>query len=351
MNLQQQALVSVVIPVFNCEDRIVQCVNSVLNQTYRNIEVIIIDDGSTDKSSEILKKEISDKRIRFFSQENHGVSYTRNRGINLAKGKWVSFVDADDYIEKNTIEKMLPPPYDSSYSSIQENSSIREPDLIACGFRRLTESKEEFNNNCTGEKLLIQNIDALNLLMDTFSGRKSNGVYLGRVAFTLFRLELIKDIRFNEKLDSGEDTLFMIQCLKKCKLVLTISEPLYSWWTKPNSLSSSNSIESVFRFVESCRYLWPEMYGILNKNQQQTSFAYWIIDYFDRFLNRSAKFKLSYKEIKKLSNILFSNKEIIIFVFKQKINIRNFPSKLLLYCRSSAITFAVIKIITLFMRY
>ena len=110
MNLQQQALVSVVIPVFNCEDRIVQCVNSVLNQTYRNIEVIIIDDGSTDKSSEILKKEISDKRIRFFSQENHGVSYTRNRGINLAKGKWVSFVDADDYIEKNTIEKMLPPP-------------------------------------------------------------------------------------------------------------------------------------------------------------------------------------------------------------------------------------------------
>ena len=95
-------LITVIINVYNGEKYIQKCINSVLSQTYQNLEVLIIDDGSTDNTNYICKK-INDKRIRLITQKNHGLSYSRNAGIKNAKGKYIYFVDADDYIEKDTI--------------------------------------------------------------------------------------------------------------------------------------------------------------------------------------------------------------------------------------------------------
>lgn len=126
--MNQNPLVSVIIPLYNCEDRIIRCVNSVLNQTYKNIEVIVIDDGSTDNSLEVLKNGISDSRLKIYTQDNHGVSYTRNRGIDIALSNdtegWIAFVDSDDYIEPNTF-----------YYSL--TSGVESYDLIHYSFRRL----------------------------------------------------------------------------------------------------------------------------------------------------------------------------------------------------------------------
>lgn len=100
-------LVSIIMPVYNKENYLEKSILSVLNQTYKNIELVIINDGSTDKSEEIILKMMYDNRIKYYKQSNNGVSIARNNGIKVALGEFVSFLDADDYYDETFIEKML----------------------------------------------------------------------------------------------------------------------------------------------------------------------------------------------------------------------------------------------------
>lgn len=103
-----ESLVSVIVPVYNAEKYLKKCMESILKQTYENIELILINDGSIDKSLDICNQfSKRDRRIRVIDKDNSGVSDTRNLGIMLAKGKYLCFVDSDDYIEENYIEKMI----------------------------------------------------------------------------------------------------------------------------------------------------------------------------------------------------------------------------------------------------
>lgn len=100
--------ISIIIPAYNAEKEIVRCIDSILNQTYNCFEIIIIDDGSTDRTLEICKKYAEkDVRILVKSQENKGVSATRNLGLNLSRGKYICFVDADDYLDCRYLEILL----------------------------------------------------------------------------------------------------------------------------------------------------------------------------------------------------------------------------------------------------
>lgn len=101
----EKSLVSVIVPVYNCERYIKRCLNSIINQTYKNIEVIVIDDGSTDNSREIIHESIiGDDRFSLFSKVNTGASDTRNFGLSNSKGEYIVFVDADDWINPNMIK-------------------------------------------------------------------------------------------------------------------------------------------------------------------------------------------------------------------------------------------------------
>ena len=92
-------LISVIVPVYNVKNYLEKCLDSIINQTYKNLEIILINDGSTDGSLDICYMyEKKDNRIKVYNQENHGLSYTRNRGIELARGKYIGFVDSDDVI-------------------------------------------------------------------------------------------------------------------------------------------------------------------------------------------------------------------------------------------------------------
>ena len=104
----QNPLVSIIIPVYNMEAYLDNCLNSILEQTYLNWELILIDDGSKDKSKNICENWAKkDKRILFFSQDNHGVSYSRNRGIRESRGKYIIFIDADDIVFNQYIEVLI----------------------------------------------------------------------------------------------------------------------------------------------------------------------------------------------------------------------------------------------------
>ena len=97
--------ISVIIPVYNAQDYLMECIESVLKQSYQDFEVICIDDGSSDRSGEILKKFAEkDKRVIIITQNNKGVSIARNKGIQQAKGKYIYFLDSDDYIEEDALE-------------------------------------------------------------------------------------------------------------------------------------------------------------------------------------------------------------------------------------------------------
>ena len=92
-------LISVIVPVYNVKNYLEKCLDSIINQTYKNLEIILINDGSTDESLDICYMyEKKDNRIKVYNQENHGLSYTRNRGIEIARGKYIGFVDSDDVI-------------------------------------------------------------------------------------------------------------------------------------------------------------------------------------------------------------------------------------------------------------
>ena len=103
-----ETCISVIIPVYNCEQYLSRCLESVLNQTYKELEIILVNDGSTDHSADICKKYAAkDNRIKYVEQENHGVAYTRKHAVQLATGQYVGFVDADDYIDDDMYEKMI----------------------------------------------------------------------------------------------------------------------------------------------------------------------------------------------------------------------------------------------------
>ena len=98
-------LVSIIVPVYNTEKYLSKCLDSIVNQTYKNLEIILINDGSTDNSKAICEDFAKkDKRIQVINKENSGVSVSRNKGLSLAKGNYIAFIDADDYAELNYIE-------------------------------------------------------------------------------------------------------------------------------------------------------------------------------------------------------------------------------------------------------
>ena len=100
--MKNKDLISIIIPVYNVEKYLEECIESVINQTYRNLEIILVDDGSTDKCLETCKEyEKRDNRIKVIHQENAGVSVARNVGIDFSTGQYIGFVDSDDFIEKD----------------------------------------------------------------------------------------------------------------------------------------------------------------------------------------------------------------------------------------------------------
>ena len=112
---------SIIIPVYNCGKFLERCFDSISKQIFNDFEVIIVDDGSTDNSLDICKKyEAQDKRFRVFSIENHGSAFARNYGLKMAKGEYIGFVDADDYIDENM------------YSTLINTAQKEQADIVSC---------------------------------------------------------------------------------------------------------------------------------------------------------------------------------------------------------------------------
>ena len=186
--------ISVVIPIYNAEKYLTKCLDSVTSQTYDNLEIILVNDGSTDKSLEICEKyKDKDNRIILINKENKGVSSARNVGIEKSTGKYIIFIDADDYIEKDMFEVL------------EEDLFKNNVDLSMCGYRNVDK-----NGNILYES---KPMDKKYFDVKTFRRNLfKNDYYRELICNKLFRSEIIKDnnIRFREDIHLNENILFIL---------------------------------------------------------------------------------------------------------------------------------------------
>ena len=231
--------VSIIVPVYNVEKYLERCINSLINQTFRDIEIIAINDGSTDSSLNILKElEKKDHRIKVIDRKNLGVSSCRNKGIEISKGKYIVFVDSDDWIDLNMIERM--------HNNAVENNS----DIVMCSYMRefINHSKEKIFNlpeEVIYEKEEIKNKLHRNLFgpIDEELGNPEGLDSLGTIWSKLYKAQVIKDndIKFIDLdiIGSNEDSLFNIHTFKYTERITFINQPLYHYWRgNPNSVTS-----------------------------------------------------------------------------------------------------------------
>lgn len=213
-------MVSIIIPIYNVEKYIEQCLNSVLLQTYKDIQVIIVDDGSTDNSTKIVRKVVKDdKRIVFLNQKNKGVSEARNYALKFVKGEYILFIDSDDYLEKEAIEEMV------------NKMETTESDIIICGYNKFYDlnTKQDlkvlYDKN---ENEFYTNKDIAEMMLEN----KMEGYLWNK----LFRTKIWKSL--NLSFDSGryvQDWFPVFKYIVNSNKIRFIQKPLYNYRQREGS--------------------------------------------------------------------------------------------------------------------
>lgn len=205
-----EELISVIVPIYNVEKYLNICVDSILNQTYKNLEIILVDDGSTDNCGKICDKYAQkDNRIKVIHKENEGVSSARNVGIENANGSYIAFVDGDDWIEKWYCNQLLE-------EAIQQKS-----DVVVCAYNRIIDNRIE-KCNINQKKQILNSEEYLMKALNPQTG-------FGFCHMKLIKKNVIKKVRFNQKLVVGEDALFNMQMCENINKAVFIPKALYNY--------------------------------------------------------------------------------------------------------------------------
>lgn len=207
--------ISVIVPVYNCKAYLPACIDSILNQTYNNLQIVLVDDGSTDGSSKICDDyEKQDSRVCSLHQRNQGVSSARNHGLQIATGELVSFVDSDDTLEPDMYELLV--------RTMQDHRA----DISHCGFNRV-EDGVALPIYDTRQTVLQTSEEAIRCLL---MGR----LFTGSLWNKLFRKKLLDGISFCEELKINEDILFNFEAFKRAKQIVFSDYAKYNYMVRHN---------------------------------------------------------------------------------------------------------------------
>lgn len=253
--------VSVIVPVYNCEEYIQECITSLINQTWKNIEIIVVDDGSKDKTKDLVKSICAiDSRVKLFSQNNSGPSIARNYGITKATGKYITFCDADDSLSEDYIKKLV------------ELAITKDYDIVTCGYIDTSKYGEvKLNDFYNGKDELDKN-EFINCI---FKG--VGGTVWGK----LFKMEIINNnnIKFNPQIYMCEDMIFLLNYVMKCSRYGAIEDNLYKY-NRLNECSISKNLN--LNYYDNLILVIQEIEKILVNNKFD-------LEYIDAILSKRIK--------------------------------------------------------------
>ena len=223
--------ISVIVPVYNVENELERCVKSICDQTYKNLEIILVDDGSTDNSGiicdELAKK---DERIKVIHQKNMGMASARLTGFLKSSGRVIGFVDSDDYIESDMYEIML--------TGMQNTNA----EIVFCGYNSITGSRNDKRNFSESDKILDKDTALKYLANDEIKSFMCNKIYK-------------KDILFDTDFYIGklmEDFLCMTDIFNRCKIIFYCNAAFYNYVRRENSIMGQK--KNMFEYWKACNF-------------------------------------------------------------------------------------------------
>lgn len=234
---QTEPLISVIVPIYNVEEYVAECIESITRQTYQNIQVILVDDGSQDQSGIICEHYAAlDERIEVVHQSNMGLVVARKSGLEKATGDYIGFVDGDDYIEADMYENLL--------REIQESDA----DFVHSGFIKNEDTKIPFKKKV----IYLSNMEEKeNIIRTAIFG--SDSYITPSIWSKLFKSHIIKEC-YGQVPDSaqyGEDLINLCICIKKCDKVVLVEEAYYHYRYRGDSITNEKNIkglENIFRY-------------------------------------------------------------------------------------------------------
>lgn len=229
--MEKRYLISIVVPVYNVEDYIEKCVRSIMNQTYSMLEIILVDDGSNDRSGSICDElALEDSRIKVVHQYNEGLVRARKTGLNMATGELLGFVDGDDYIE--------PVMYERLYKQLIDH----EADFVHSGFFR--NDNQKVNGVKKGGEIQITDQNRIELIKDMVFENSNEYLIASSIWSKLFKRDLVIKC-YSSIADSssfGEDLFCLCNCFMKCAKIFLMEEAYYHYTIRDKSLSHDGSI-------------------------------------------------------------------------------------------------------------
>lgn len=231
-----QPKISVIVPIYNAQKYLHRCVDSILNQTFTDFEVLLINDGSTDQSPAICDEYAKrDSRVRVFHKENGGVSSARNVGLQNMKGEYSIHCDSDDWIEKDMFEGLI------------QTALSSKADMIICNYFH------DNNNQKISYPQKPLSCNSLDIIRDILEGRLH-----GSTCNKLIRNELIIQhaISFNEQVNYCEDVLFIVQVLLKSKEITYLDKTYYHYCFNDQSITNKANLSQISRFPFYLDNLW-----------------------------------------------------------------------------------------------
>ena len=246
--------ISIIVPIYNGERYVEQLIEAIKKQTYKHIEVILVDDGSKDKTLESCYKFVgNDDRFVIYSKKNGGASSARNYGLEKASGEYIAFIDADDYIFPDYIQYL--------YDLIQKYSA----DASCCGYFKMwdTEKMPTFSNS--SNEMVFDREEALeNLLYRKF--------ITGSPCLKIYKKEILKRLAFPTEIIYGEDTIFTLEAIKLCDRIVYGDRVLYIYYQHSSSATHNNKTDQYklawdLHYTEIIGYARRENISLLNAAQ------------------------------------------------------------------------------------
>ncbi len=305
--MNNELFFSIIIPNYNNVKYIEKCIDSVLNQTYKNFEIIIVDDGSTDESIKSLKEKYKNiENIKLIFNNHYGVSKARNTGLSIAQGQWITFLDSDDFFDKNILTE--------AYNKIVNN----DIDFIAFNLNLIDEKNRKIKNDLYDNVCDSKNINVNELIESCVSikkiGYKKYNYKYGNIrciGAKFYKRNIIEknNIQFNEKLITFEDGIFNINYLNYCQNVYISSKKMYNYFVnsfsatkfKKFNLTYKNTINLINYLRESSLITKEMFYNFLDES----------LNMLINVLIKNKKYEDVKNDFKLIKNIINNNKKVI----------------------------------------